>query len=106
MNEEEYVLFGTISEENSIVGTLDDSNSLCGTVTIPDVVPGPGPVEIPPATTSILGGIIVGENLLVTEEGVLSVDVANSAEGDNTKPITSAAVYTEIGNINVLLSTI
>jgi len=31
---------------------------------------------------------------------------ANSAEADNTRPITAAAVYTEIGNINALLATI
>ena len=31
---------------------------------------------------------------------------ATSAEQDNTRPITAGAVYTEIGNINVLLQTI
>ena len=31
---------------------------------------------------------------------------ANIVEQDNTNPITSAAVYTEIGNINALLSAI
>lgn len=31
---------------------------------------------------------------------------ASAVEQDNTKPITSAAVYTEIGNINALLATI
>ena len=31
---------------------------------------------------------------------------ANAVEQDNTLPITSAAVYTEIGNINALLATI
>lgn len=31
---------------------------------------------------------------------------ANSVEQDNTRPITAAAVYTEIGNINALLATI
>ena len=31
---------------------------------------------------------------------------ATSAEEDNTLPITSGAVYTEIGNINALLATI
>ena len=31
---------------------------------------------------------------------------ANSAEEDNTRPITAAAVYMEIGNINALLATI
>lgn len=34
------------------------------------------------------------------------VPPANSVEQDNTKPITAAAVYTEIGNINALLATI
>lgn len=31
---------------------------------------------------------------------------ADHAEGDNTRPITAAAVYTEIGNINALLAII
>lgn len=31
---------------------------------------------------------------------------ASSVEKDNTSPITAAAVYTEIGNINALLATI
>lgn len=31
---------------------------------------------------------------------------ANSVEQDNTRPITAAAVYVEIGNINALLATI
>ena len=34
------------------------------------------------------------------------VTPASAAEADNTRPITSAAVYREIGNINVILSTI
>ena len=34
------------------------------------------------------------------------VSPANSVQMDNTLPITSAAVYTEIGNINALLATI
>ena len=36
----------------------------------------------------------------------LSVDTAAAVEKDNTKPVTSAAVYTEVGNINALLATI
>lgn len=59
-----------------------------------------------PATTTELGGIIVGEDLQITEEGVLSVIKANSVESDNTHPITAAAVYVEVGNINALLHTI
>lgn len=64
------------------------------------------PYELPPATVSTLGGVIVGDDLLVTAEGRLSIDKATSVEGDNTRPITAAAVYTEVGNINALLSTI
>ena len=49
----------------------------------------------------------IGEGLLLDEEtNTLSVDVTSNVEQDNTKPITSAAVYTQIGNINVLLETI
>lgn len=52
-----------------------------------------------------VGSYAVGDGLVV-KDGVLSVDVAASVERDNTKPITSAAVYTEVGNINALLETI
>lgn len=61
---------------------------------------------IRPATTSTLGSVIVGADLQITPEGVLSVDKADTVERDNTKPITAAAVYTEVGNINALLQTI
>lgn len=59
--------------------------------------------DIPIATTERLGGIIVGDHLTVTENGRLSVTVSEDVEDDNTHPITAAAVYTEIGNINALL---
>lgn len=42
-----------------------------------------------------------------TYDGVAEwITPADSAEQDNTRPITAAAVYTEIGNINALLATI
>lgn len=47
-----------------------------------------------------------GNGLKIAEDGTLSVDTADKAEKDNTKPITSASVYMEIGNINALLATI
>lgn len=43
---------------------------------------------------------------LKVEDGTLMVDTADEVEQDNTKPITAAAVYTEVGNINALLATI
>ena len=65
-----------------------------------------GGTVLRPATATTLGGIIVGEDLQITQSGVLSVIKADKAEQDNTRPITSAAVYTEIGNIDALLQTI
>ena len=47
----------------------------------------------------------LGENLKVVG-GALTVDTAPNVQQDNTKPITSAAVYTEVGNINALLALI
>lgn len=47
----------------------------------------------------------IGRTLKVTE-GVLNVNTSTEVEQDNTLPITSAAVYTEVGNINALLGTI
>ena len=67
---------------------------------------GGGGGELYPATKYSLGGIIVGEDLAVTATGLLSVVKANKVEQDNTHPITAAAVYTEVGNINALLQTI
>ena len=43
---------------------------------------------------------------LKLENGVLSVNTINEVKKDNTQPITSGAVETVVGNINVLLETI
>ena len=43
---------------------------------------------------------------LILENGVLSVNTTNEVESDNTLPITSAAVATTVGNIEILLKTI
>lgn len=53
------------------------------------------------------GGYNIGSGLkLDAKTNTLSVDTAEIVEKDNTKPVTSAAVYTEVGNINALLATI
>lgn len=46
------------------------------------------------------------ETLNLSEDSVLSVNRADEVEQDNTLPITSAAVYETVGNINALLATI
>lgn len=61
--------------------------------------------EIPVMDANTVGGAKLGSGLKI-DSGVLSVDVATKAEEDNTKPITSAAVNTLVGNIDALLSTI
>ena len=49
----------------------------------------------------------IGNGLLLdAKTNTLAVDTADAVERDNTKPITSAGVYLEIGNINALLATI
>ena len=53
------------------------------------------------------GGYTIGDGLkLDAATNTLSVDTADAVEKDNTKPVTSAAVYTEVGNINAMLATI
>lgn len=51
-------------------------------------------------------GYRIGHGLKVTGGDTLEVDAADAVERDNTRPVTSAAVYTEVGNIDALLQTI
>lgn len=64
------------------------------------------PISVDIATTEKAGIVTVGKNLSITKDGVLSVDTTDSAEQDNTKPITSAGVNLVVGNINALLAII
>ena len=89
----------SISANASLSRNLQSKATLGQTVVV-------GGTVLRPATATTLGGIIVGEDLQITQSGVLSVIKADKAEQDNTRPITSAAVYTEIGNIDALLQTI
>lgn len=53
------------------------------------------------------GEYVIGDGLKLDEEtNTLSVDTATSVEEDNTKPITSAAVFVTVGNIETILGTI
>lgn len=64
------------------------------------------PVRVDIATTEKAGIVTVGKNLSITKDGVLSVETTDSAEQDNTKPITSAGVNLVVGNINAILAII
>lgn len=53
------------------------------------------------------GGVsFTTDETLSLKNGVLGVNRAFDVEADNTLPITSAAVHTTVGNIEILLSTI
>lgn len=68
------------------------------------------PVGIDPETGRLYAesggaGYPLGDGLKVVD-GKLTVDTAQAVEKDNTRPVTSAAVFTEVGNIEVLLANI
>ena len=71
----------------AVEGTYDGSNPLT--------------VEIP------TGGVqFTTDETLSLKDGVLSVRTAQEPEPDNTLPITSAAVHTVVGNIEIILQAI
>lgn len=58
---------------------------------------------------SVPAGGFTGDLLAKSSNGDYAmqwITPATSVEQDNTRPITAAAVYTEVGNINALLATI
>ena len=76
-----------------------------------------GPEGPPPSDTRIAaavekwmaenpGGIQTDDTLKVGADGRLGVNATNEVEKDNTLPVTSAGVYTVVGNIESLLEAI
>ena len=53
-----------------------------------------------------LHGFTETDDTLTLKNGKLCVNTTDSVEADNTLPITSAAVHTVVGNIEVILKTI
>lgn len=92
-----------LTQEASIKGAITSRGSISGRMSASKIY---YEGTSKPATKDTLGLVKIGNNLAITEDGLLSVDVATKAEEDNTKPITSAAVNTLVGNIDALLSTI
>ncbi len=86
--------------ERRIQGTLAAAGILTGAVGTDGAIQGQ-------VTGGGSGGVsyAIGSGLKL-EGGVLSVDAASAVEEDNTKPVTSAAVYTELGNVEALLENI
>lgn len=102
--QQEASLMGYIGRGVKSVSVNDDGELIFIMSDGAEINLGPLPTAaLPVASDKILGGIKVGENLKMDENGVLSVDTATEVIQDNTKPITSGAVFTEVGNIEVLL---
>lgn len=83
----------TTSKSNTTSGTGGGGSSGGG-----DVEPGES-YELPVASETTLGGVKVGDNLSVTDDGTLSVDTTDEAQEGNTKPITSAGVHNVLGGL-------
>lgn len=77
-----------------------------GVVTPTEMMSGGGDGNVPIMTDTTAGIAKVGDNLKIDAAGRLSVDTADAVEGDNTRPITAAAVFATVGNIELLLGTI
>lgn len=86
------------------VSSSDSSEGTDDPETDPEGGGSGGDYVLPIASQTTLGGIRVGSNLEISADGTLSVTTTNQAEQDNTKPITSAGVHTQLGNIEVLLA--
>lgn len=69
----------------------------------------PVKMTVKEATVVYAGGdmsFVIDNETLIVENGVLRVNTINDVQQDNTQPITSAAVYTTVGNISAILDTI
>lgn len=96
----------TIGNVDEYTITMTDGSSYTFTVTNGSGGGGGGSADVPIASDTVAGIVRVGENLKISADGVLSVDTATAVEEDNTRPVTSAAVQTTVGNIEILLKTI
>jgi uncharacterized membrane protein len=91
----------TLTSNAAITANIQSGATIAAEI----IATGPqGPAAVlPVASADVLGGIKVGANLKITD-GVLSVDTATDVQQDNTRPVTSGAVYVELGNIEALLA--
>ena len=88
--------FGALSGGTSNYDFLSNKPKINGIELIKDKTP---------EELGIQSKLIEGANVEIVDN-VISIITTDEVEKDNTKPITSSAVYTEVGNINVLLQTI
>lgn len=86
--------------------TAPASASIGQTIRVKTVDETGHPTEWEAADASSGGVQFTTDETLSLKDGVLSVNTAQEPDPDNTLPITSAAVHTTVGNIEILLKTI
>lgn len=100
-------LMGVLPDGRKLSGSTDTRirETICASTQDPPDAP---PTWVDTVRTMIGGGgtAFKTDATLSLKNGILSVNTAEIVEEDNTLPVTSAAVYTEVGNINALLETI
>ena len=64
----------------------------------------PGPTTVNNATTSSKGVMQVGSNLIVSSDGVVSVDTVDQVQDGNMHPVTSNAVADEITSLRAAIN--
>lgn len=84
-----------------LYGILTAYNVLTASLAIGGM-PGPEGREGPPGADGAIQ-YTAGNNIVITEN-VISVDTTDDMVENLSKPITSAGVYREVGNIELLLS--
>lgn len=60
-------------------------------------------MNITPATTNDIGGVVIGSGLSVDSNGVLSVDVDNALDAASENPVQNKVIAGVIGDINTVL---
>ena len=96
----------SISSKQNLKGAVSGGARLSGSVAVTSIIQtGVDPEIVKGYVDEYLSAFEIDDTLILNDN-VLRVNTTDAAEKDNTLPISSAGVYTTVGNINALLETI
>ena len=103
-------LIVTGSEDSDVSYSIEDGDFIVtfkdGTTQNLGNVGGGSSANIPIASRASLGAVKIGDNLLISSDGEININVTDTVQENSTALITSGAVYTCLENIVALLSAI